>query len=78
MKYLQVELGQKIKLLRKENGYSQEAFASLADIDRTYIADIESGKRNVSLEILGKLAVALDLTLSELFQDINGRSSDEC
>jgi len=70
MSKLQIELGRKIRLLRKGNQLSQEAFASLADIDRTYITEIELGKRNISLKVLGQIAIALDMTLSELFEGI--------
>jgi transcriptional regulator with XRE-family HTH domain len=45
----------------------------LADIDRTYIADIEAGKRNISLEVLSRLASALDLSLAELLEGIGER-----
>ena len=45
---------------------SQEALAERADLHRTYVADIERGVRNVSLKNIGKLARALDLTVSKL------------
>jgi transcriptional regulator with XRE-family HTH domain len=47
-------------------GLSQEAFAEKADLHRTYIADIERGKRNVSLRNIEKIAGALNLSMSEL------------
>jgi transcriptional regulator with XRE-family HTH domain len=73
MKNLQIELGCKVRHLRNESGHSQESFASLADIDRTYIADIEAGKRNISLEVLSRLASALGLSLAELLEGIGER-----
>ena len=60
-------LGQRIKHLRLERNYSQERFALLIDLDRTYFASVESGKRNVSLCNLLKIANGLNITLSELF-----------
>ena len=43
------ELGERIKELRKKTGLSQEKFALKIDMDRTYFATVESGKRNISL-----------------------------
>ncbi len=64
---LKVKFGHKIKQLREQKGYSIEYLANVANIDRTYISDIEKGKRNVSLLIIEKLAKALDVTIQELF-----------
>lgn len=63
-------IGNRVRMLRKQRGYSQEFFSHLCDLDRTYIAGIEQGKRNVSIVNLEKIAKAFDLTLSELFKDI--------
>jgi transcriptional regulator with XRE-family HTH domain len=59
--------GKKIKNLREQKGYSIEYFANIANIDRTYISDIEKGKRNVSLLIIEKLSKALEINIQELF-----------
>ncbi len=56
----------KIKKIRNERGLSQEAFALLCGIDRTYVGRIENLKRNPSLEILAKIADGLGIKLSEL------------
>lgn len=64
------KLGCKIKQLRLSFGLSQEKFALKIDMDRTYLASIESGKRNVSIINLNKIAVGLGITLSELFESI--------
>lgn len=61
------KLGQEIRRLRTSQGYSQEDFAKLSGIDRTYISSVERGKRNVSIENIEKIAKALNVTLSELF-----------
>ncbi len=45
---------------------SQEALANMADIDRTYLPDIEKGRRNVSLKIADKIAKALNVPLKDL------------
>jgi transcriptional regulator with XRE-family HTH domain len=61
-------IGNKIKLLRLEKSYSQEELAYKAEIDRTYISDIEKGERNVSILIIEKLAKALEIEVFELFK----------
>lgn len=45
---------------------SQETLANMVDIDRTYLPDIEKGKRNVSLKIADKIAKALNVSLKDL------------
>jgi len=62
------KFGKKIRELRKEKGISQEILADVADIDRTYISDIERGERNVSLVVIEKLAIALDIEIEKLFK----------
>ncbi|MFH6972253.1 helix-turn-helix domain-containing protein [Flavobacterium petrolei] len=64
---LKEKFGHKIKQLREQKGYSIEYFANIANIDRTYISDIEKGKRNVSLLIIEKLSKALEINIQELF-----------
>lgn len=64
---LKERFGKRIKNLRLEKGFSQEKLSFLAELDRTYIQSIENGKRNVSIGVAQKLAKALELSLSELF-----------
>ncbi len=63
------KFGNNLKRLRLEKGLSQEKLALNADIDRTYIPSIEKGERNVSIVIAEKLAIALNVPISELFKD---------
>lgn len=63
------KFGLKIKELRKAKGLSQEKLAHLADIDRTYLPTIEKGERNVSIEVVEKLAKALDVKIRDLFDE---------
>ncbi len=63
------KFGNNLKRLRLEKGLSQEKLALNADIDRTYIPSIEKGERNVSIVIAEKLAIALNIPISELFKD---------
>lgn len=64
------KLGQRIKYLRNEKGISQEKFALSIDMDRTYYASVESGKRNISITNIHKIANGLGVTLEELFKGI--------
>lgn len=64
------KLGQRIKYLRNEKGISQEKFALSIDMDRTYYASVESGKRNISIVNIHKIANGLGITLEELFKGI--------
>lgn len=52
--------------VRLERGFSQEALAQRAKLDRTYVSGIERGERNPSLENLLKLADALGVQLSQI------------
>ena len=70
------QLGERIKELRKETGLSQEKFALKIDMDRTYFATVESGKRNISLQNIEKIARGLNITIAELFIGIEGDCSD--
>lgn len=69
------QLGERIKALRNEKGLSQEKFAMLIEMDRTYFATVELGKRNVSLHNLEKIAAGLDISLSQLFEGIGGKDN---
>jgi len=64
---IKVKVGQRIKQLRNELGISQEALGLKADVDRTYVTDVENGRRNVSVEILDRLIKALGVSISEFF-----------
>lgn len=64
---IKVKFGCTIKKLRTEKGISQEKLAELSNLHRTYIGSLEMGKRNVSLENINKLAIALDCKISDLF-----------
>lgn len=58
--------GKKVMERRISLKISQEALANMANIDRTYLPDIEKGKRNVSLKIADKIAKALNVPLKDL------------
>lgn len=64
---VKVEYGKKVREIRKSEGVSQESLADLAGLDRTYISDIENGKRNVSIETIFKIAGALETSVNKFF-----------
>lgn len=68
------ELGLRIKFLRKNTGLSQENFALRIGMDRTYLATVEAGKRNISLINIEKIARGLDISLAELFKGVGDKN----
>ena len=66
----QEQLGMRIKYLRQKLRWSQEDLALNANVNKNYISDLENGRRNPSLEILERIAIAFDISLAELFKGI--------
>ncbi|MBI5491503.1 MAG: helix-turn-helix transcriptional regulator [Deltaproteobacteria bacterium] len=64
-------LGQKIKKLRELRGQTQEGLAEKADIDTSYIGQIERGLRYPSLKVLFRIADALNVKIIELFKEVS-------
>lgn len=62
--------GLAVKKYREQLGVSQEKFALSISMDRTYYASVESGKRNISLQNIEKIANGLNVSLSELFKTV--------
>lgn len=62
--------GHRVRELRQARDLSQEAFAALCGLDRTYVSGIERGKRNVSLRNLQLIAEGLNVELSKLLQGL--------
>lgn len=65
------KVGNRIKELRKIEGISQEKLAFKAELDRTYVAGVESGKRNLSIKSLEKILNALDISFEEFLKICN-------
>ena len=70
-------LGLAIKDFRLEKNISQEKFALKIEMDRTYFASVESGKRNVSVENITKIADGLEISLEELFSKVEEYRGDK-
>jgi transcriptional regulator with XRE-family HTH domain len=66
--------GDNLRRLRTERGYSQERFAHLVDLDRTYIGGIERGERNPSLKAIIRLAECLGVEPAMLFDSANAKT----
>jgi len=64
---LLVRLGDRIRTLRKRRGWTQAVMAERVGIDRSFLADVERGKRNVSIQILFHISQGLGIRLSQLF-----------
>lgn len=64
------KVDQRIKDLRTEIGISQEKLALKAEIDRTYLAGVENGKRNLSIKSLEKIINALNVSFHDFFEGI--------
>lgn len=66
--------GYAVRRIRHDRHISQEQLADMCGLHRTYISDVELGKRNVSLENVEKVALALDITITELFTEVEKES----
>lgn len=65
--HVQSEFGSRIRELRKSKGLSQEEFSFACELDRTYVSQVEQGRRNISLQNIKAMADALQVPLVELF-----------
>lgn len=61
-------LGEAIRAARKKAGYTQEAFAAHAGLDRSYYSAIERGEFNLTVDTIAKIAAGLSMKTSELFK----------
>ena len=64
------QLGARIRYLRQQKNWSMEDLALEAEINRNYLCDLERGTRNPTVLVLNKIAKALDINLSTLFEGI--------
>lgn len=67
MEDIRIVFGKRVRELRQDQQLSQEKLAHIAGVDRTYIAQVENGKRNISLINIKKICDALDISLSLFF-----------
>lgn len=69
MTTLRKQIGRRIVALRKKLGITQEDLAGEAEIDRSFLSEIENGHKNLSVETLVKIAEALNVKASKLLED---------
>ena len=60
-------IGEKIRMIRKSKGLSQDSLGTLANLSISYISDVERGTRNISLESLEKIILALNVSPGDIF-----------
>lgn len=70
MDSITVRFGKRLKELRNQKGLSQEKFALQIEMNRTYYASVEAGRRNVSLNNIKKIAEGLEVSLEDLFKGL--------
>ncbi len=66
---IKTKIGIRIKELREIQNLSQKDLSYSSDLDRSYIASVENGKRNTSIVNIEKIAKALDVTLKDFFNN---------
>lgn len=64
------QLGYRLRFLRQQKGLTIEELALEANVNRNYLNDLERGARNPTVKILNRIAVALQINLSSLFEGI--------
>ncbi len=74
---LAARLGALVRRLRLERGYSQAGFAGECKLERAYVGMIERGEVNISVRTALKLARGLDLSLSDLFLELERRVPED-
>jgi transcriptional regulator with XRE-family HTH domain len=70
MENVRVRFGKAVRKRRHKLGVSQEAFADLCGLDRTYVGGIERGERNVALVNIERIAGAFRISLAELLRGV--------
>lgn len=63
---LLIRLGDRVRKLRKQRGWTQVVMAEKVGLDRSFLADLERGKRNISILNLDLIAKAFKISLSQL------------
>ena len=67
---VKAKFGKVVREIRQERGLTQEKLAELAEVDRTYVYRIETGKRSPSIEVLFRIAEALKMTPGQLLDKV--------
>ncbi len=70
-------IGQRLRNYRTQQKLSQEKVAEIAGCHPTYIGQVERGEKNATLESIEKIALALNVPLSQLFETIDGEKASD-
>jgi transcriptional regulator with XRE-family HTH domain len=70
MQEIQRRLGLRIRQLRAKRGWSQEEFAAVSGLHRTYVGAVERGEKNLTISTVHTIARTLDTTIAHLFRGI--------
>jgi transcriptional regulator with XRE-family HTH domain len=70
MQDIQRQLGDRIRKLRQRKGWSQEEFADISGLHRTYIGAVERGEKNLTISTIHTLSKTLGTTIAQLFSGI--------
>ena len=65
---IRVRLGKRVRKLRLERGWTQVEMAEMLGVDRSYLSEIETGKKDPSLRVLKTIADGFKLTLAQLLR----------
>ena len=74
---IEILFGRAVRRYREKLGLSQEDFADVAGIHRTYVSSIERGKVQVSIGIADQLATALKVPLSRIWRDLEREDGNQ-
>lgn len=70
-------VGQRIRNFRTQKGLSQDKLAEYAGVHPTYIGQLERGEKNATLESIERITLALQISLSDLFEKIDDKQDGE-
>jgi transcriptional regulator with XRE-family HTH domain len=74
---IQAAFGDHLRKIRGVVGFSQEKLAEIAGLHRTYVSSVERGERNVSLETIERLAIALGCSMASLMPDYESNKGNK-
>ena len=63
-------LGQRVRALREESNLTQEQLALMTGVGRSYLAKVEAGNRNATIDFMENVALGLGVTLGQLFEGL--------
>jgi len=67
---IRVQFGNRVRALRQERGWSQVEMADFLAMDRSYLSEIETGKKDPSLTMLKLISDGLSITISRLIDGL--------